>query len=92
MLWEECAEPQAAAQAFDRSIRHQNRVATQFPPRLKGNWDPNGTGTVPNYFRYLVWLRNRVVRTGALPHQDEVSLAFDTLVELETFLRRSSMR
>lgn len=85
MLWEEGVEPAKAAQIFNRSVRHQRRVATQFPPRLKGGWKPRGTGPVADYFEDLVWLRNRVVHTGTVPTDTEASAAFDALTGLEHF-------
>lgn len=86
MMWEEHVAPADAATVFDRSIRHQSRVANQFPPRLAGNWDPNGSAAVGSYFAHIAWLRNRVVHTGAEPSADQVAAAFDALYGLEHFV------
>lgn len=85
MLWEEHTEPADAADVFDRATGHQARVLTHFPPRLGGDWDPNGTGPVGRYFSRLAYLRNRVVHTGARPDQDQAITASDVLDDLQTF-------
>lgn len=85
MLWEEHTSAADAASVFDRSTRHQTRVLTHFPPRWRGEWDPNGRGPVGRYFRDLVWTRNRVVHTGAVPTEEEAEAAMQALYELEHF-------
>lgn len=86
MLWEERVEPSDAAVIFDRAKRHQYRVMTQFPDRLKGAWDPNGAGAVGDYFRNLVSVRHRVVHVGHNPSADELDAAWHSLFELEHFI------
>jgi hypothetical protein len=86
MLWEERVEPSDAAVIFDRAKRHQHRVATQFPDRLKGDWDPKGAGAVADYFRNLVSVRHRVVHVGHNPTVDELDAAWHSLFELEHFV------
>jgi hypothetical protein len=86
MAWEERLTPQEAAALFDRNEGHFHRVATFFPQRLGGNWDPNGRGVVGTYFQRLVYLRHRVVHAGHEPTEDELSAAWDALFALEHFL------
>jgi hypothetical protein len=86
MAWEERLTPQQAAALFDRSEGHSHRVATSFPQRLGGDWDPNGRGVVGAYFQRLVYLRHRVVHAGHDPTEEELSDAWDALFALEHHL------
>jgi hypothetical protein len=86
IAWEERLTPREAAALFDRSEGHSRRVATFFPQRLGGDWDPNGRGVVGTYFQRLVYLRHRVVHAGHEPTEDELSAAWDALFALEHFL------
>jgi hypothetical protein len=86
MAWEDQLTPQNAAALFDRTEGHAHRVASFFPQRLRGDWDPNGRGVIGMYFQQLVFLRHRMVHAGHEPTEEEMNAAWDALFALEHFL------
>jgi hypothetical protein len=83
LAWEEGTTPLDAVKLLGRRTGHQAKVLSAFPPRLGGDWDPNGRGPVGEYFQRLVNLRHRVVHAGHNPTVEDMERAWQALNGLE---------
>jgi len=86
LVWEEGASPQEAAEdAFSSGLTR--RVRNSFAPRLGGDWNLNGPGSVGSWKRNLYELRGRVIHAGYEPARPEARQALQSLAALEDFAK-----
>jgi hypothetical protein len=85
LLWEEDADPVAAAKFFDEGLA--KRVRTHLPPRLGGNWAFRGRGAIGEWANDLAPLRHRVVHAALQPTKDQAHAALDAAAAVEVFVK-----
>lgn len=87
MLWEEGVDPtRAAIEEFSLEMTLHRRVQRNYPNRLGGNWNPDGSGPIAKWRTKVVKLRNRVVHAGYIPSRKESEEAIEVSTEVFRFL------
>jgi hypothetical protein len=90
LLWEECAEPQAAADLFADPRRGLlARVSSDLAPRVGGSWDRTKDDEFGRWHDDCYMLRHRAVHSGYVPTPPEVDSAIEAVEGLVLKIGRS---
>lgn len=84
LLWEEGADPQAAAPIFEHG-KVLRRVTREYPSRLQGTWSTK-SGAIGDWYTNCYRLRHRVVHAGYMPSPREAQAAVDSALNLQRFV------
>lgn len=84
--WEDRQTPEQTAQSFQSHWTITSRVKALYSGRLKGRWEPEGSGEVATWHRNTMLLRNRIVHGGLSPSLEQARDALEGVSLLESFV------
>jgi hypothetical protein len=89
LIWEESERyPEDVARGvFPLNRPITRRVAAEFPGRLGGDWNLDGTAAPAEWVQHLARLRHRVIHGGYRPTYDETARALEALSNFEDFIK-----